>query len=588
MPLPRLSGPPPKDSPLFDGWVTALYQRLLALESPAAAGILTSAQATDLTDSGDSSLHYHAADRARVNHTGTQTSSTISDLTAFVQALVGGSSNHATLNNIAWTSSGHTGAASTVAGFNSSGVAEYLTRTGTGTVVALQNSPSFVTPTLGAASATTLAMSGSISLLSGSGGTATLNGFGLGGDWTLSANDGLGVFTTLQGTSIGALTWGGTIQGTRLISTIATGTAPLTVASTTLVSNLNADLLDGLNSATAATASTIAARDSAGRLTAEDFIGANASTDGFAGVSATCDTTATGALRTYGSTTASSFMGFTLANYTAIFSDGAASNGLLIGSVTSDPVVIGTNNTARVTIASGGDITITSTSTEYSGAANRIKGDYSNATRSDRMLFVDRTTNNGSNVGVIPNGTSNVAALTVFSSSAPDNSHFLTMATGAASTVINSTAVGTGTQRALELQIGGTTKLTISTAGNTTAAGTISDQNGNVREINQNSKSAAYTTVLADAGKHIFHPSADTTARTWTIDSNANVAYPIGSAITFVNQISAGVITIAITSDTMRLAGPGTTGSRTLAASGIATALKVATTEWIISGTGLT
>jgi hypothetical protein len=106
--------------------------------------------------------------------------------------------------------------------------------------------------------------------------------------------------------------------------------------------------------------------------------------------------------------------------------------------------------------------------------------------------------------------------------------------------------------------------------------------------VRQNSRSAAYTTVLTDGGKHILHPSADTTARTFTIDSNANVAYPIGTAISFVNQHSGGVITISITSDTMRLAGAGTTGSRTLAADGIATALKIATTEWIISGTGLT
>lgn len=109
-----------------------------------------------------------------------------------------------------------------------------------------------------------------------------------------------------------------------------------------------------------------------------------------------------------------------------------------------------------------------------------------------------------------------------------------------------------------------------------------------VEYIPQNSRSAAYTTTLADSGDHILHPSADTTARTWTIDSNANVPYPIGTAITFVNQNSAGVITIAITTDTMRLAGAGTTGNRTLAANGIATALKITSTEWIISGTGLT
>ena len=107
-------------------------------------------------------------------------------------------------------------------------------------------------------------------------------------------------------------------------------------------------------------------------------------------------------------------------------------------------------------------------------------------------------------------------------------------------------------------------------------------------EVPSNSKSANYTTVLDDSGKNILHPSADTTARTWTIPANATVAYPLGSVITFVNQNGAGVITIAITTDIMRLAGPGTTGSRTLAANGVASALKITTTEWIISGTNLT
>ncbi len=50
----------------------------------------------------------------------------------------------------------------------------------------------------------------------------------------------LGVTGTITGTS--------TVQGTRLISTVATGTAPLTIASTTKVTNLNVDSLDGLDS----------------------------------------------------------------------------------------------------------------------------------------------------------------------------------------------------------------------------------------------------------------------------------------------------------------------------------------------------
>lgn len=103
--------------------------------------------------------------------------------------------------------------------------------------------------------------------------------------------------------------------------------------------------------------------------------------------------------------------------------------------------------------------------------------------------------------------------------------------------------------------------------------------------IPQNSKSAAYTTVLADAGKHIYYNSSS--AYTVTIDSNANVAYAVGTALTFINMGS-GNVTIAITSDTLTMAGTGSTGSRTLAQYGMATAIKLTSTTWIISGTNLT
>jgi hypothetical protein len=102
-----------------------------------------------------------------------------------------------------------------------------------------------------------------------------------------------------------------------------------------------------------------------------------------------------------------------------------------------------------------------------------------------------------------------------------------------------------------------------------------------------NSKSADYTLVLADSGKTIFHPAADNTARTFTIPANSSVAYAVGTVLTFVN-LAAADVTIAITTDTMYLAGDGTTGSRTLAEYGIASAVKLASTDWLISGNGLT
>jgi len=108
----------------------------------------------------------------------------------------------------------------------------------------------------------------------------------------------------------------------------------------------------------------------------------------------------------------------------------------------------------------------------------------------------------------------------------------------------------------------------------------------NVISLPQNSQSAAYTLVLSDSGKSIVHPISDNNARTFTIPANGSVAYPVGTAVTFINMIN--TVTIAITTDTMYLAGAGTTGSRTLAAYGVATAIKVTSTSWIISGNGLT
>lgn len=101
-----------------------------------------------------------------------------------------------------------------------------------------------------------------------------------------------------------------------------------------------------------------------------------------------------------------------------------------------------------------------------------------------------------------------------------------------------------------------------------------------------NSQSANYTMVLADSGKTIYHPSTDSNDRTFTIPVNTSVAYPVGTAITFINM-SPNNLTIAITTDTLYFAGAGTTGSRTLAQYGIATAVKLTDTTWLISGNGL-
>ncbi len=95
--------------------------------------------------------------------------------------------------------------------------------------------------------------------------------------------------------------------------------------------------------------------------------------------------------------------------------------------------------------------------------------------------------------------------------------------------------------------------------------------------------SGAYTLVEADAGELVY----TTSSRTVTIPANASVPFQIGTSIVFISG-SGATTTIAINSDTLILAKDGTTGSRTLAAHGMATAVKVAATTWYISGNGLT
>jgi hypothetical protein len=162
------------------------------------------------------------------------------------------------------------------------------------------------------------------------------------------------------------------------------------------------------------------------------------------------------------------------------------------------------------------------------------------------------------------------------------------------------TSFGTGVATALGQNVTGSGGIALATSPSfttpvlgTPTSGTLSactvdgtDAVG-FRNTPVNSKSEDYTLVLADSGKTIFHPAADTNDRTFTIPAESSVNYAVGTVVTFIN-LSVNDLTIAITTDTMYLAGDGSVTSRTLAEYGVASAVKVASTTWIISGNGLT
>ncbi len=91
-----------------------------------------------------------------------------------------------------------------------------------------------------------------------------------------------------------------------------------------------------------------------------------------------------------------------------------------------------------------------------------------------------------------------------------------------------------------------------------------------------------YSIVVSDSGKHIFHSNA--TAHTCNVPA---LAFPIGAVLTFINDVGSGILSITFTDTVVWLPSGNTTATRSLAPAGMATAIKVASSKWFISGAGL-
>ena len=103
--------------------------------------------------------------------------------------------------------------------------------------------------------------------------------------------------------------------------------------------------------------------------------------------------------------------------------------------------------------------------------------------------------------------------------------------------------------------------------------------------IPQNLQNTSYTLSLSDQGKHIF--SQNTALQSILIPTNANVAFPIGTAVSIVLQ---GIGNIKVLNPGVTLYLAGTAGARAnanISSWGFASLLKTDTNAWWISGSGV-
>ena len=155
--------------------------------------------------------------------------------------------------------------------------------------------------------------------------------------------------------------------------------------------------------------------------------------------------------------------------------------------------------------------------------------------------------------------------------------------------------VDTGSDGHFKVTTEGTERIRVGPAGQVGIAGANYGTSGQVlqsggpsaavswvtplRSVPQNSQTAAYTLVVDDVGKHVSITTGGV-----TIPSGV---FSAGDAISIYNNSGSDQTITQGASVTLRLAGDGTTGNKTLALYGLCTVLCVASNEFVIAGTGL-
>ena len=164
----------------------------------------------------------------------------------------------------------------------------------------------------------------------------------------------LGSLTVTGNITGGNVNTAGKVTASTLQSNVATGTAPLTVSSTTIVTNLNADYLEGMHAVSTNTATSVVARDASGNFAA-----------------GTITATLSGAATTAGTVTTAA-----QPNITSV---GTLSSLAVTGNITSGNLS-GTSIVGTLTTASQTNITSVGTLGSLSVTGNITSGNTSGAT----------------------------------------------------------------------------------------------------------------------------------------------------------------------------------------------------------------
>ena len=102
---------------------------------------------------------------------------------------------------------------------------------------------------------------------------------------------------------------------------------------------------------------------------------------------------------------------------------------------------------------------------QFLGSAQRITGDFSNATVANRVMFQTSTVNGNTVLSAVPNGTSAISAFRAYNAADPTNASFAQILGGATDVTFISGIIGTGTYLPMAFHTGGSERMRIATDG---------------------------------------------------------------------------------------------------------------------------